>query len=211
MRQSDYIECGSAPSILGEFIPDEPPEMMFYLYLPVKMIGDDQFHIPKRLTRYLPILDAVRQDNFYFKYRYVYLTAKTMFVDPSSPGNRPGWHLDGFGSGGDLNYTWADSNPTQFVIQDFVNIPNNDVKSMTEITDQVQDENIISYPNNSIIKLDETIVHRVNPEVNPCLRSFVKVTISRHKFAKVGNSHNHLIDYNWQLTERNPERNLDHG
>ena len=211
MRQSDCIECGSAPSILGEFIPDEPPEMMFYLYLPVKMKFDNNLYLPNRLKRYMPILSFVRQDNPDLKDRYVYLTAKTMFVDPSSPGNRPGWHLDGFGSGGDLNYTWADSNPTQFVIQDFVNIPNDDLKSMTEITDQVQDENIISYPNNSIIKLDETIVHRVNPEVNPCLRSFVKVTVSRHKFAKVGNSHNHLIDYNWKLTERNPKRNLDHG
>lgn len=39
------------------------------------------------------------------------------------------------------------------------------------------------------------------------VRSFVKISVSRHRYNLVGNSVNHLLGLNWPMAERMPERN----
>lgn len=208
----DYVDCGQAPQNLGAIdlpIPISELEMMFYLYLPVKL-PDSGWRIPPRLAFTLPLLHAVSRDIGSDSGKHVYVTAKSMFVSPGSPGNRPGWHIDGFQSNGDLNYIWSNMNPTEFAVQQFDNIPNDDAGSMTEMARQIDPRRITIYPDGHLLKLDERVVHRVNERPRSGHRVFVKITVSDHRFAKAGNSRNYLLDYDWALSPRQMERNLDH-
>lgn len=205
-----YIECGTAPTELGVFYI-RYPECMFYLYLPIKMARDLNVNIPEPLLKYKDLVRSVSVEDGWDLDDYVYLTAKTMFVTESCPGNRPGWHMDGFGSGGDRNYIWSDMNPTEFAIQDFSCIPDDDVLSMLEIERQIDVEKIVTYPDNTLLRLDERVVHRVSPRPAAGLRSFFKLTVSKHRFRNEGNSHNWKFDYSWRMKPRSIQRNLDHG
>lgn len=209
------IKYGSAPKEIGRFYP-EVGEMMFYLYLPVTIPGWGTYpRLPKRLEIYRELIKAASDDYCTLpdceSEPLVYLTAKTMFVTPEQPGNRPGWHCDGFGSGGDINYIWCDKNPTEFLIGNDFEIGTDDAKSMRQMEELAMGQVRTIYKPNTLLRLDEGVIHQVGRVLETGVRSFVKVTFSRHRFAKKGNSHNHLFDYDWDMGERSTERNLDHG
>lgn len=207
------IEYGKEPIALGTHSPKQF-EMMYYLYLPIKFPGIAGLRMPKRLHPFWEMVQKAQRDFILQDLGnngFIYLTVKTMFVTPDSPGNREGWHCDGFGSKGDINYIWADKNPTEFAIGDHFDITNDDKQSMLDMTDQAFDAEIKTYPNNTLLRLDEGVIHRVSPIVETGIRRFVKITFSEHKFKSQGNSHNYDFNYNWDQTPRSLERNLDHA
>ena len=87
------MKYGSEPVNLG-IVDVECDEMMFYMYLPIKMRGG-WFAIPDRLKRFAPMVQAATNGDDVTG-KYIYLTAKHLYVTPDNPGNRPGWHSDGF-------------------------------------------------------------------------------------------------------------------
>lgn len=205
------IKYGEAPVVI-DIVQINEPQFMTYLYLPIKL-KHDKIKLPDRLQNFWPLIRrslldfaANEGDNFNVN---VYITVKSGFVSQGNSGNREGWHVDGFGSHGDINYIWSDLNPTQFAIQQFAEISENDKLSMKQMADQICGVNIKTYPNNSLLKLHEGVVHRVNPNVKSGFRSFVKISFSEHIFNNEGNSHNYLIDYNWKMIPRSVERNID--
>jgi hypothetical protein len=82
---------------------------------------------------------------------------------------------------------------------------------MLDMTEQAFDAEIITYPDNTLLRLNEGVIHRVNPIAKAGIRRFVKITFSEHQFKNEGNSHNYLFDYDWSLSPRGMDRNLDHG
>lgn len=193
----------------------ECEEMMSYLYLPIKMAGTaikaiDALRLPKRLNWVMPLisnvidLEEVLGNNL--KDFYIYLTAKKLYVTPDNPGNRPGWHGDGFGTD-DINYIWSDLHPTLFCIQDFENISEDHIKSMQQMTQQIKSENITNYGNNTLLRLTEHNIHRTPDIGKGCMRTFVKISISKHKYNLKGNSHNYKFDYSWKMYSRSELRN----
>jgi hypothetical protein len=192
-----------------------PVEHMLYLYLPVKMPHDSRVYLPPQLRFCDKVLAAAMEDAYqrllplFFNQWYVYLTVKTMWVTPSCPGNRPGWHADGFGSGGDLNYIWHSMNPTEFAVQKFRKVSSDDLQCLEDLSYQVDHDSIVVYPNRTLLRLDERVVHRVSPNPKEGLRTFIKVSVSKHKYNLKGNSHNYLIDYDWEMHDRVQLRNMD--
>lgn len=204
------IEYGKAPIELG-LIELDCPEMMFWLYCPITLKGKVEVCIPDNLRCFTPLIAAVlcdigpesALDN------YIYITAKTIHVSPSSPGNRPGWHVDGYGSNGDLNYIWSNKNPTEFAVQEFIDIPDDDEESLWAFEDQVNIPSIQDGVNCHLYKLDESVVHRVGFVQETGVRTFVKISVSQHQFRNEGNSHNHNLGYDWDMISRSQRRNLD--
>src|ERR1044072_2433610 len=150
------IEYGKAPASLGK-IDINPVEQMIYLYLPVKMPYDYNVYLPERLKFCDKVLKTAMEDAYMWtpfggEDWYVYLTAKTMHVNKNCPGNRPGWHADGFGSGGDLNYIWHDMNPTEFAVQKFRDIPDDDFKCLEALAAQVDSDCIRVYENRTLLR-----------------------------------------------------------
>ena len=199
---------GGLPQNLGN-IDCAASEMMFVQYLPIIIPGYlNDARIPDNLKVFQPIIDAVLAEaNITDK--YVYLTAKHLYVTPENLGNRPGWHIDGFGTD-DINYIWYDgheNNSTEFCNQIF-DISEDEHQSMLDMALQAREENIVTYPTKAILKLTNQHVHRTSTRAVAGFRTFVKLSISNHIYNLKGNAHNYLFDYDWSMVKRDKERNV---
>ena len=195
---------GRAPEDLG-LIDIAPAEMMFWLYCPIKAPGGE-IVLPPNLKQFLPIVNAVCENAATAVYRqsYLYLTAKTMHVSSQCPGNRPGWHSDGFMTD-DINYIWYDSNPTMFWVPDTLRpFSRHDDVSLLEMDEAARNDGLHhkAYPCRHLLKLDETVIHRVGDVRDEGIRTFVKISMSDSRYDLIGNSINHGLDVGWTPTAR---------
>lgn len=181
--------------------------MMFWLYCPIKEPFGHQV-IPGNLRWCMGFLGRIMLDEPDRVWEsYVYITAKTLWVTPENPGNRPGWHSDGFMTD-DLNYIWSDCNPTEFwVPEKLVELTQDHTVSMREMDELVQPHEQLVYGNKHLLKLDETVIHRVQDLAAPCMRTFVKISVSKHQYRLKGNSINHELGLDWEYVDRQAERN----
>jgi hypothetical protein len=200
---------GMRPVDLG-LVDINPTEMMFWQYLPVKAPRRPIVYPCKNLEVFAPLVDMAIEKagkTYDVGSHYVYLTAKRLFVTPENCGNRPGWHSDGFLTN-DLNFIWSDSNPTLFWVPDEqVFFTQDHVKSLTEMEEHAEKGPFRTYPNKHLLMLDESVIHRVNDIEEPGMRTFVKISISRHEYRLEGNSINHVLKLNWDYVPRQVERN----
>ena len=193
------MKYGAAPKVLGEF-DLEPSEFCYVQYLPIAL-PRSKIAVPPNLQWVMPLLDCVP-----IKVTdHVYLTVKHMFVSGTDCGNRPGWHSDGFGTD-DLNYIWCDRSPTEFAIQPFT-LSADCTTSMQEMEEQFVHGTEVVYPPNTLLLLDQGVIHRTPTYCEPGYRAFVKISISKHRYNLKGNAHNYELDYDWPMVERAVERN----
>lgn len=205
------MRYGTLPANLGIF-EVKTKEIMTYQYLPVKLVGQLLLKLEPRLEVFNKIFGVVCCNfigtfglNRYID-SYVYVTAKHRFVSKNHHMNREGYHSDGFLSE-DINYIWSDCFPTIFNCSDF-KLSEDDKVSLIEMWQQADWTKEVSYDNNSLIRLNQYNIHKVAPVTESRMRTFLKVSFSSQKYNLVGNSHNYLLDYNWEMKPRNAERNI---
>ncbi|MNZ64214.1 hypothetical protein D3C78_823810 [compost metagenome] len=204
IRDTSYY--GMAPRVLAENIAvdlvKDKVEMCFYQYLPIKMAGAlESFHIPPQLEwikRFVPFLQFDPHTDF------IYVSVKHLYVTADNMGNRPGWHTDGFGSD-DVNYIWSDRFPTEFALQSY-DLTEDHAASLRELEEQTRPESIVTYPVGSFVRIDKWNVHRP-PVAGEGFRTFLKFSVSKNRYNLQGNSHNYLIDYDWEMVTRGEIRN----
>ncbi len=201
---------GALPIDLGA-IDIRPSEMMFWLYCPIKLPGMSATLPPENLGQFAPIWMAARENaKDRWLDSFVYVTAKTLWVTPENPGNRPGWHSDGFLTD-DLNYIWSDANPTTFFDagdQRF-SFSADHATSLPEMDALCEPDPIkhLTYSNRHLLRLDQTVLHKVSTDIRSGLRTFVKVSVSQHRYALRGNSINHGLAPDWSYANRGENRN----
>jgi len=200
---------GAKPADLG-LVDISPREMMSWLYCPIKAARREPCVIPDNLLQFRPIIDEVRtalSSDRWFE-SYIYITAKTLWVNPENPGNRPGWHSDGFMTN-DLNFVWSDTNGTLFWVPDApVSFSQDHRISLSEMAAVEEDrEHHIVYPDKHLLLLDQRVIHRVADVSKAGMRSFVKISVSKSRYNLIGNSVNHGLGLGWEYVERLEERN----
>lgn len=201
---------GTAPIDLG-LIDIEPKEMLFWLYCPIKLRESYDLVIPDNLKQFAPIIHAAWADcgNERWHRDFVYITAKNVYTTPDNTAQRPGWHCDGFMTT-DLNYIWADREPTLFWEPGYeVALTQDHAQSMEEmqqLTERYPEYNR-TYPLRHLLRLDQTVIHRVADFTTSGMRAFVKVSVSEHPFNLIGNSINHGLAHDWHYQHRSAERN----
>jgi hypothetical protein len=200
---------GTLPDDLG-LIDISPDEMMCWLYLPISLANSLHFEVPPNLAPFKPIvravIDGLGEGDLYGK--YIYITAKTLYVTPENSGNRPGWHSDGFMTN-DINYVWSDSSPTVFWQADSpITLPQDHNKSMVAMTNAADTTGSqVVFDNKHLLRLDQRHIHKVSERTTSGMRTFVKVSVSEHLYSHVGNSINHALDYPRPSVQRSIERN----
>jgi hypothetical protein len=201
---------GQLPKQLGTYSV-ECKEMLFYQYLPIKLIGYTEPVYEERLECYDHLVGAICCD-FIGAYgldryvnSYVYLTAKFLYQAHGCSFNRPGWHSDGFLTD-DINYIWYDKDPTIFNRSLFI-LSMDDEVSIKEMARQAAPGNNIEYPINSLLRLDQFNIHRVGIPTSG-MRNFLKISFSKDKYDLIGNSHNYLLNYDWEMKPRKEQRNM---
>lgn len=197
-------------------------EFMLWQYVPIKLAGSDFEYLPPNLGWAKPIIDVAVSD-FNNRIRgdhdhYIYVTAKCMWVGADNPGNRPGWHIDGFLTE-DTNYVWSDCNPTEFWWDPdaigTIPIYEDHRKSMLqmEVLADSYPKCITHFDSQTLLRLDSGCIHRVAPGAPVGFRNFVKISFSKERYLAEGNSINHKLDYDWSkdLISRTEERNCPQG
>jgi hypothetical protein len=237
---SRVARYGSGPVDLGP-LDLEWDEFMHYLYLPVRLPeredpwADGDVILPPRLEflrsavyRVIENVDATTDG--WLDDPYVYVTARRGYASPGNPLNRPGWHCDDFG-GTDLNYIWSDAYPTVFLRTREgwpLDISDDDVQSMKDMAAYATEAQAWSSggfsavhprvpwieggPVGHLLRLDPYVVHNT-PIIPPPggMRSFFKISVSSHRYNLRGNSHNHLLRYDWPMYDRDQLRNQPQG
>lgn len=215
MKNKESFMYGNYPKVLGTFGEHKVTanEMMFYQYLPVKNSGEIGLFIDEdRIKPYADIIYKSCLDymNTYgrkaFNKSYVYVTIKNMYQCAGGNSyNREGWHSDGFLTD-DVNYIWCNRVPTEFNIGDF-DITLEDIQGMRDMNNQAKEKNNFTYPPNTLLRLDQYVIHRVSETQESGMRAFLKVSISKDRYDLIGNSINE-INKNWDMKKRSVERNV---
>lgn len=205
------MSYGTKPKDLG-VIEIECDEMLFYQYLPIKLIGQTEPIVEDRLKPFESLIGACCCD-FVADYglsrymdSYVYLTAKRLYQGKGYSFNRKGYHSDGFLTD-DINYLWSNSSPTVFNFGRF-DLSLDDDKSMIEMEEQANKENEFSYQKGSLLRLDQFVIHKVSDFQEEGMRTFAKVSFSKDKYDLKGNAKNYILDYDWKMRDRNLKRNI---
>lgn len=205
------MKYGDLPTTLGEHHVD-CPEMMFYLYLPIKMVGEAKLNYEERLHCFNNLVGA-SCCNYIGEFgldkyvnSYVYLTAKHMIQVPGQSYNRPGLHSDGFMTD-DIQYFWSNCIPTVFNSTEF-KLTMDDSISLKEMIEQYQKENEVTYPDNTLIRINQFNIHRVGFSNKQQTRTFFKLSFSKDKYDLIGNSKNYQLNYSWEMKQRREERNI---
>lgn len=204
-------EYGALPKQLSVYEAD-CREFMFYQYLPVKLAGTTAMAVEPRLKCFDAIIGAACCDYVGFRGldafvgAHVYVTAKRMYTAPGQPMNRPGWHSDGFLTD-DINYVWSDCVPTVFNHSRFQLTLDDDI-SLGEMEKQVDPGKSVCHEDGVLLRLDQYCIHRVALVSRPLVRTFLKISISPDRYDLIGNSHNHLLAYDWPMRERVTLRNV---
>lgn len=143
-------------------------------------------------------------------YRHTYVSVRKGWATPDNPLNRPGWHCDGFGSD-DHNFVWWVGPGTRFAVQPFTDISDDHTKSLRQFEAQIRPDCVRSYPERTLYALTPRVVH-ATPLIDPpgCMRQYVKVSLSDHRYNLADNSHNYLFDYDWPMADREIVRNDTH-
>lgn len=201
---------GQLPQVV-DYIEIASKEMLFYQDMLLKLPGETECAIEKRLMQYHEII-ASAINNFIenfgisaYRNHHVYISAKNLFQKKGSSFNRMGWHCDGFMSN-DVTYIWSDKNPTVFNFSEF-KLSQDHSLSMREMQEQADEKNNMCYDNFTLVRINQYNVHKVADVLEDGLRTFIKISFSLDKFDLKGNAINYDLDYKWDFKPRATERN----
>lgn len=206
------MQYGNAPEEMGLW-DLKFEEYMHYMYLPIFIPESSRIRIPDNLSfaREM-ILAAIEEewDNGDNPTTHVYVTARRGYATPGNPLNRPGWHSDGFGTD-DVNYVWTDRFPTLFAIGDFGNVSTDHKVSGEQFAHVANNSTRVkhrTYRDRELLRLDPSVIHTAPPIPAPGgERSFFKISFSNSRYNLKGNAHNHLLNYDWPMYDRQVARN----
>lgn len=194
-------------------------EVMYYLYLPVKMAGEHDIRVPDNLKCCMPLIETAMfyRDKYRLKNDYVYLSARKGWATRDNPLNRPGWHADGFGTD-DVNFVYWRGAGTRFAEGDFGEVPNDHIKSLDWFERLIYDSKyslsnikvVDDYPEGHLYMINPYVVHSTPWIEKPGMRQYIKVSISKHRYNLENNSHNYLFNYHWPMHNRDLIRNDPH-
>ena len=232
-KHRDIKEFGKVnlPQIVAEIDPSYAKfSGIRVLDMPVYMRGQG-WQIPKELDQFRQILREVTIEEFQYDIQdYVYITVDQKVVQPGKTGRRAGAHSDAYietaGAQIDLTHTSKDAineqagevshtyivydcRPTEFFDVPFPLTDASDAASLQTFDSIANAAKPVVYASHSLLKLDPYVVHRcaVNEDI-AMQRTFVKVSVSNSKYARIGNTINPAFKYDWELKARSPhERN----
>jgi hypothetical protein len=191
------------------------------LDLPIKFPGSE-FRIPKELAAYASIIkrvadyEAAVNPSCYDEY-YCYLTVDMGMVVPGTLQREAPCHVDGF-QGARWNpkvrnnhtYTVANAIPTAYYVQPFDFDALDDTKHdfFWEMNRQValtNSEFAWQPEAGELTLMDCYCVHRGTEATEPTFRTFVRISFEARIFDRLGNAHNPMFQYDWEMVPRDIE------
>lgn len=222
------------PEVIGSVNPKfgkfDSMNLVRVLDLPIYM-PDQGWCIPDRISQFKEVIDLAVQSEQRFGFEsdhFVYVTIDQKIVKAGKTGRRAGAHSDAFletenkvvdideksapllaNESGTVSHTYViyDRTPTEFFLSKFKLADASCEGSLRTFDEIAETSDIVRFSNFTLLRLDPFVVHRsgVSNETGP--RTFMKVSVSTKKYARIGNSINELFDYDWVMTPRGDTRN----
>lgn len=194
------------------------------LDMPIKFPGSDEYRLPAPLAQFAPVIQRIanvehRINPAHDDY-YAYLTIDQRVVQASTLQREAPCHVDGFQGARwkpkariNHSYTVSDILPTAYYVQPF------DLTALDEavhdffweMNAQVADTNEAHRwqpAEREITLMDCYCVHRGVEATETGPRTWLRLSFEerRRVFDRLGNAHNPLFDYDWEMVERDIEQ-----
>lgn len=197
------------------------------LDLPIFM-PEQGFKIPDYLEQFKDIIEAVYnyEKQYDLKDHYIYITVDQKEVKSGNTGRRAGAHSDAYiekenvqvdvisenvevikKEKDEVSHTYivTDTLPTEFFEEKFPLTKTDCEGSIKTFNEIAENAKIITYPVYTILKLDPYVIHRSAISNIDQKRTFVKISFSKKRYSRKGNTINPEFDYNWKMKDRQKE------
>lgn len=182
------------------------------LDMPIRLPGSEEYALPQQWESLAPLIQqiaAVEQlHNPNWRDYHTYITVDCKDVEPGEQQRHGGLHVDGF-QGTRItektkitrNYVVTTNGGTRFYPQKFI-VADPDVFNVFQGFDLQAREFIIA-EENVVHFMDAYCVHESGIVDRAGMRTFLRVTYDLKRFDREGNTHNAMLDYDWDMVARN--------
>lgn len=204
------------------------------LDMPIKFPGTN-YRLPSILKPFAQFIQKIveEEDDFYYgrdevrghgntqhfynpERRYCYLTIDQKLIREGDFPRNPGCHVDGFQGDriqpkvrSDYSYVWANACSATAFKQAFPCSHLDPAKdNFFHYFDSIaKDECAYQLKCHTLYLFNAYTVHRVTQykSANPVYRTFIRMTYSVREFDRLGNTHNPMFNYNWEMVPRKLE------
>lgn len=190
--------------------------------MPIKFPGNKEYRIPGVLKEYQTIIEKIanveQKNNPIIEQCYAYLTIDKKILTPGITTRKGGIHVDGFQGDrinpklpADHSYIIYDNHPTIFYNQPFY-VGENWKTSCHDyfkgFEKQKKHYNQITYHPYQILLISAYCLHEAPLVLEEYFRTFFRLSYTVRKFDRLGNAHNPLFDYHWEMKARNTPSSL---
>jgi hypothetical protein len=206
------------PEQLAIFGADNVPRT---LDMPIKFPGSN-FRIPNSLKQFKDVIEIVANyeaeiNSKCFDEYYCYMTVDQGFVKPGTLQREAPCHVDGFQGARwnpktRINHTYVIGNaiPTTYYVQPFDlrhldEAKHNFFWEMNNIVAKTKSQHAWQPENGEINLIDAYTVHRGTEATEPVLRTWIRLSFEVRKFDRLGNAHNPMFQYDWEMVKRDIE------
>ena len=191
------------------------------LDMPVRFPGSEDYRLPREFLALAPLLKQIVQHeraiNSRYEEYYAYLTVDVGTVAAGTSQRRGGLHVDGFQGARITQKTFVNSSylvanvlPTIFSQQRY-RVGRLDIAKHNffhAFDRQAKPENEWQAHPYQIVRADAHCVHRAAVASRAIRRVFLRVSFDTKVFDRLGNTHNDLFDYDWEMVKRGVQATL---
>lgn len=220
------------PELVGNVDPQKFSEFNRIRVLDLPLFMPNQgWKIPENIQNQFgdmikKVSDHEQQFGDFEKNHYVYITVDQKIVQCGKTGRRAGAHSDAYieqanqqldittenaeyisNEIGEVTHTYitTDCFPTEFFLSCFPLVKTSCDESLKTFDEIAEKSPIVTYPLYTILRLDPFMVHRCAIATETRERTFVKISISKKRYARKGNTINPQFVYDWDMKARSPE------
>jgi hypothetical protein len=214
------------PVSVGFLTPEQlalfgQPGVARTLDMPIKFPGSN-FRIPNSLKQFKEVIELVANyeaaiNTDCFDEYYCYMTVDQGLVKPDTLQREAPCHVDGF-QGARWNpkvrlnhtYTVGDSVPTTYYVQPFDlghldEAKHNFFWEMNNIVAKTKSAHAWKPSNGEVTLMDAYCVHRGSEATELTFRTWIRLSFEVRKFDRLGNAHNPMFQYDWEMIKRDIE------
>lgn len=181
------------------------------LDMPIRLAGEEKFHVPDEWADLVPLIQQIvgveQAHNPHWQDYFTYMTVDCKHVEPNEQQRHGGLHVDGFqGERHPIkhkitrNYVLTTNGGTRFYPQRFVVADPSRFNVFQGFDLQAERYDIAE--ENTVYFMDAYTVHESGIASRSGLRTFLRVTFDLKEFDREGNTHNSMLEYDWDMVTR---------
>lgn len=196
-------------------------DVMRVLDMPIKFPGSN-YKIPKELDHLVNLIQKIVSHEHLINKKvndyYCYLTLDRRVVPYGKTTRKEGIHVDGFQGARlvdrlpiDHSYLLCNNNPTLFYNQPF-SVEEKWDKTCHNYFEgfekQKKENSVVIYPDNTVLLIDAYCLHEAPLVKQDMRRTFLRLSYTVREFDRLGNAHNPMFNYDWEMLPRDTQKTL---